>query len=71
METKGFSATATVEQVIKADPSLGSVFAAHGIDTCCGGGATLAEAAAHSGMPLDALLHALDRKVPNRFRGLV
>ncbi|MFN8625016.1 MAG: DUF542 domain-containing protein [Candidatus Binatia bacterium] len=59
MDTNGFSASTTVEQVLKANPRLGGVFTAHGIDTCCGGGATLAEAAARGGMTLDALLGAL------------
>jgi len=64
MDPTGFSGATTVEQVIAADPRLGSVFAAHGIDTCCGGGATLAEAATRSGMTLDALLRALGTESP-------
>lgn len=59
MNTTSFSATTTVDQVIQADAALGRVFAAHGIDTCCGGGATLAEAAERGGIGLEALLQAL------------
>ena len=59
MDTNNFSATTTVEQALKADPRLGIVFTAHGIDTCCGGGATLSEAAARNGMTLQTLLDAL------------
>lgn len=59
MDAIRFAGATTVDEVIRADAAFGRVFAAHGIDTCCGGNATLAEAAKRAGIGLEALLQAL------------
>jgi regulator of cell morphogenesis and NO signaling len=51
--------TTTVNDVLRAYPATVGVFNAFGIDACCGGAATLADAAARDGAELDALLGAL------------
>ena len=61
MATHQFTSAATVDDVVHADPTLSRVLNAHGIDTCCGGSATLAEAAHVRGIDLDELLTALNR----------
>ncbi|MCZ7625652.1 MAG: DUF542 domain-containing protein [Candidatus Methylomirabilis sp.] len=60
MAAHQFTSTTTVDDVVHADPALSRVLNAHGIDTCCGGSATLAEAAHVRGIDLDALLGALN-----------
>ena len=49
----------TVNQAIQRFPASVAVFNELGIDACCGGAATLAEAAARDGVPLPGLLKAL------------
>jgi len=61
MAAHQFTSTTTVDDVVHVDPTLSRVLNAHGIDTCCGGSATLAEAAHVRGIDLDALLAALNR----------
>lgn len=61
MATHQFTSTTTVDDVVHADPALSRVLNAHGIDTCCGGSATLAEAAHVRGIDLGELLTALNR----------
>ena len=51
---------ATVNEVMQLHPVAVRVFNAFGVDACCGGAAPLAEAALDAGIPLDALLGALD-----------
>jgi regulator of cell morphogenesis and NO signaling len=46
----------TVNHVLARWPGAARVLDAFGIDTCCGGGASLREAAADAGVPLDRLL---------------
>ncbi len=53
------SSATTVDEVIHGNPALVRVFAAHGVDTCCGGTATLAEAARTRGIRVEVLLQAL------------
>jgi iron-sulfur cluster repair protein YtfE (RIC family) len=53
--------TSKVNEVIRMYPTTVSVFAAHGIDSCCGGAAPLEEAARRHGVDLDALLAELER----------
>src|SRR5574337_1602881 len=60
MAAHQFMSTTTVDDVVHADPALSRVLNAHGIDTCCGGNATLAEAAHVRGIDLDKLLTALN-----------
>ena len=54
-------ATWTVDEVLLAHPSSAAVFNAFGVDTCCGGGASLGEAALHARITPRALLDALER----------
>jgi len=61
MAAHQFTSTTTVDDVVHADPALSRVLNAHGIDTCCGGSATLAEAAHVRGIDLGELLTALNR----------
>lgn len=49
----------TVNHTIQRFPESVAVFKELGIDTCCGGGATLADAAARKGILLPELLKAL------------
>ncbi|MDZ7801402.1 MAG: DUF542 domain-containing protein [Trueperaceae bacterium] len=51
----------TLNDVIAAQPEATTVFAARDLDTCCGGGATLAEACADAGVSLDDLMADLGR----------
>ncbi|MDE2484868.1 MAG: DUF542 domain-containing protein [candidate division NC10 bacterium] len=61
MAAHQFTSTTTVDDVVHADPALSRVLNAHGIDTCCGGSATLAEAAHVRSIDLDELLANLNR----------
>lgn len=61
MAAHQFTSTTTVDDVVHVDPALSRVLNAHGIDTCCGGSATLAEAAHVRGIDLDTLLAALNQ----------
>lgn len=61
MAAHQFTSATTVDDVVHADPALSRVLNAHGIDTCCGGSATLAEAAHVRGIDLSELLTALNR----------
>jgi iron-sulfur cluster repair protein YtfE (RIC family) len=64
--TEGVVEEMTVNQPIQRFPASVAVFAALGIDTCCGGAATLAEAAARKGVPLPELLKALRQAAAQR-----
>ena len=50
----------TVNEVIRMYPESVSVFNQMGIDACCGGDASIAEAARRDGVDLGALLTRLD-----------
>lgn len=50
----------TVGSVVARQPSLSRIFEAHGIDYCCGGGRTLAEAAKGAGVEIDTLLASIE-----------
>jgi regulator of cell morphogenesis and NO signaling len=50
----------TVNDVIRTYPSSVSVFNELGIDACCGGDASLAEAASRDGVDLETLVARLD-----------
>ena len=45
-----------VNDMVAANPATLSVFTRVGIDTCCGGGLPIAEAARRHGLDLDALV---------------
>ena len=49
----------TVNEVLRRWPAAVGPLNAFGIDCCCGGGASLREAATEAGVPLDELLAAL------------
>lgn len=49
----------TVRDVLVAYPSAVSVLHTYGIDTCCGAGASLRDAAATAGADLEAILVSL------------
>ena len=49
----------TVNEVLRRWPAAVGPLNALGIDCCCGGGASLRDAAAEAGVPLDELLDAL------------
>lgn len=60
MGAQQFTSATTVDDVVHTNPALSRVLNAHGIDTCCGGSATLAEAAHVRGIDLGKLLAALN-----------
>jgi iron-sulfur cluster repair protein YtfE (RIC family) len=67
MNTTTTSTTATtiaadwsVNETLLRHPVSIKVFNAFGVDSCCGGAATIAEAAAEVGIAPDVLLHALE-----------
>ena len=53
-------AGATVNEIVARHPETIAVFNRFGIDSCCGGGVPLGDAAHRDGAELDALLRALD-----------
>lgn len=52
-----------VNDMVAANPATASVFTRAGIDTCCGGGLPIAEAARRHGLDLDALVADLAKAV--------
>lgn len=52
--------TTTVNEIIRNHPTTVAAFNALGIDACCGGDASVTEAARRDGVDIDALLAALD-----------
>ena len=59
MGTPRFTGSTTVDEVVRTDATLNRVLSTHGVDTCCGGALTLAEAAEAHGIPLPEILAAL------------
>jgi regulator of cell morphogenesis and NO signaling len=59
-DTQHVDTAATVNEILSQHPAAVSVFNAFGIDACCGGDATLDEAARRDGADVDALIGALD-----------
>jgi len=53
-------AGATVNEIVAQHPNTIAVFNRFGIDSCCGGGLPLRDAAHRDGAELEALLRALD-----------
>lgn len=51
----------TVNDLLRETPSAAAVLNRLGIDTCCGGSLSLADAAASVGLPLAQLLAALQQ----------
>jgi Regulator of cell morphogenesis and NO signaling len=58
--------TDTVNDLLLETPAAAAVLNRLGIDTCCGGSLSLAEAAASVGMPLSQLLAALPQPMETR-----
>lgn len=50
---------ATINELILTDPATIPVLNALGVDTCCGGDATLDELTRHRGLDLDGLVATL------------
>lgn len=63
MTMKALDVSTTVNDVLKQYPETVSVFNAFGIDACCGGAASLREAARRDGVDLAELLAALQTAV--------
>lgn len=59
MINRPIDAGMTVNDMLRLYPATVSVLNAFGIDACCGGAASLDEAARRDGVDLDALLNAL------------
>lgn len=57
--------TCSVNEVITRYPATIAVFNKFGLDTCCGGGAPIADAAHRDGADVDALLEALRQAATN------
>jgi regulator of cell morphogenesis and NO signaling len=55
---------ASVNEVLRLAPDTGAVFNRFGVDTCCGGGLPLDQAAREAGVPLDELLAAIAPMLP-------
>jgi iron-sulfur cluster repair protein YtfE (RIC family) len=58
--TPAVDPTATVNEILMKYPETVSVFNQFGIDACCGGAASLDEAASRDGADVDRLIRALD-----------
>ena len=56
-------ASITVDQMVARYPETMRVFNRYGLDTCCGGGAPVAEAARRDGADLEELMQALRETV--------
>jgi regulator of cell morphogenesis and NO signaling len=52
----------TIDMVVKRVPGAVTVLRGLGIDTCCGGNLTLAQAAASAGIPSERILRALSER---------
>ena len=63
MNSSTLSPTLSVNDLLRQSPAAAAVLNQLGIDTCCGGSLSLAEAAATIGMPLAQLLAALRQPV--------
>ena len=53
------AAQETVEGAVRWSPRAAEILRGLGIDTCCGGRLTLAQAAASAGVPVETVLEAL------------
>lgn len=62
-QTSTFDLAMTVNEAVARHPRTVAVFNQFGIDACCGGAATIPEAARRDGADADALLEAVRRIV--------
>jgi regulator of cell morphogenesis and NO signaling len=60
MTTRSIDVSTTVNDMLRTYPETVSVFNAFGIDACCGGAASLQEAARRDGVNLAELVAALE-----------
>lgn len=58
--TRRIDPAATVNEILLSCPSAVSVFNEFGIDACCGGDASLTEAARRDGVELESVIDALE-----------
>ncbi|MHB8874752.1 MAG: DUF1858 domain-containing protein [Myxococcaceae bacterium] len=65
---KPITSKSTVQETFDTGVSARLVLRSKGIDTCCGGGLTLEQAAAARGLPLDELMAAVLLAVPPELR---
>jgi iron-sulfur cluster repair protein YtfE (RIC family) len=68
--SSAIDATWTVDDVLLAHPESAAVFNAFGVDTCCGGAASLGDAALHARLTPAALLDALERALARHDGGV-
>ena len=61
---KRFDANMSVNTTIQRFPGSIAVFNELGVDACCGGASSLAEAALEAGITLQTLVDALEAAVP-------
>jgi regulator of cell morphogenesis and NO signaling len=61
-----FAPGETVDAAVKRSPRALPVLRELGIDTCCGGNLTLAQAAASAGIPAEQVLERLSRALGDR-----
>lgn len=64
--TSQIDIVSTVNELVARYPATIAVFNRFGIDSCCGGGAPIADAARRDGADFDALLAALREAVEHR-----
>ena len=62
-DNSGITAASVVNDVLRRYPAAVGVFNAFGIDACCGGASSLAEAAQRDSADLESLLAALRRAI--------
>jgi regulator of cell morphogenesis and NO signaling len=56
----------TINELLRREPSSAPVLNAFGVDTCCGGGDTITEAAANAGLDAAELIGALSDALTHR-----
>lgn len=55
----------TIQRLVEIHPETMAVFAQHGLDMCCGGGHTVAEAARLHGLDADAVVTQVANAIPH------
>ena len=61
--TEQLDLSLTINEIVARFPELITVFNQFGIDTCCGGGVRVAEAARRHGLDLDGVVTALHEAI--------
>ena len=51
----------SVNEILRRWPSAVAALNAYGLDTCCGGALSLADSAAEAGVPVTALVEAVEK----------